>query len=336
MAIVFFCQSCGARFEVDPRMAGKRGHCKKCGQYMAIPRAEEIASMSSMPALAMAGAGAGVAAGAGRVGAADGASISSWLKAGVSQAVLDPITLDRMPIGYRRPSALDDAEDSKPYVLAQPMLENRGRVKVQDNVVVRAWRRQLGGLQKIFRKISQAAYLVSVPFLMILLLGVAIRNRQIALFGATVVVLLNIGRLVAGAANLAVVPFRDGVNPNKMRKPAWRVAEPALTIVLVVLAFTFIPWLSRGRSAKGSLLDRVRAGARELKQDMKGEVDRVVDVEKFGAQAQEKLKELGDKAKEFDINKLGAQAQEKPEQPGPSTKSGPTETSRPGGKSRQP
>ncbi len=280
MAIVFFCQSCGSRFEVDPRMAGKRGHCKKCGQQMTIPRAEQIASMSAIPALAMAGAGAGVA------GVADGASIGSWLKAGVSQAVLAPITIDRMPVGYKRPtkpSPLDDAEDSKPYVLAKPTHENRGRVKVRDNAVVRAWRRQLGGIQKLFRKISQAAYLVSVPFLMILLLGVAIKNRQMALFGATVVVLLNIGRLVAGAANLAVVPFRDGVNPNKMRKPAWRVAEPALTIGLVVLAFTFIPWLSRGRSAKASLIDRVRAGARDLKQDMKGEVDRVVDVEKLGA-----------------------------------------------------
>jgi hypothetical protein len=25
MGIVFFCQSCGARFEVNPQMAGKRG-----------------------------------------------------------------------------------------------------------------------------------------------------------------------------------------------------------------------------------------------------------------------------------------------------------------------
>ena len=39
---------------------------------------------------------------------------------------------------------------------------------------------------------------------------------------------------------------------------------------------------------------------------MKGEVDQVVDVDKLGAQAQEKLKELGDKAKDFDIEKLGA------------------------------
>ncbi len=77
MAIVFFCQSCGARFEVDPRLAGKRGHCKKCGQLMTIPRAEELSSMA-MPALAMAGVGAAVAAaGSNARGAAGGASVAS-------------------------------------------------------------------------------------------------------------------------------------------------------------------------------------------------------------------------------------------------------------------
>src|SRR5262245_18688302 len=128
MSIVFFCQSCGARFEVDPRMAGRRGHCKKCGQVMTIPRAEEIASMTAMPALAM--AGAGVAADGGPAGAAVGRSFASLLRAGISSAALAPITLDRMPIGYKRPtkpSPLDDAEDSKPYVLAQPVREARGR-----------------------------------------------------------------------------------------------------------------------------------------------------------------------------------------------------------------
>ena len=144
---------------------------------------------------------------------------------------------------------------------------------------------------------------------MILLLGVALKNRPMALLGATVVVLLNIGRLVAGAANLAVVPLRDGVNPGKMKKPVWRVVEPALTIGLVVLAFTFIPWLSSGKSAEGTIAERIRSGAQALKKDMKGEVGRVVDVEQLGAQAQQKLKELGDKAKEFDVEKLGAQAQ---------------------------
>ena len=323
MGIVFFCQSCGARFEVDPRMAGKKGRCKKCGQNMAIPRAEELASMAAMPALAAAAVGGGAVAGA--AAGAGGASIGSWLQRGVSKVALAPITLDRMPLGYRRPtqpSPLDDAEDSKPYALAQPVRKDRGRVRVQDNVVVRVWRRQLGGVQKFFRKINQAAYLVSVPFLMILLLGVVVGNRPMALFGATVVVLLNIGRLVAGGANLAVIPFRDGIDVKKMKKPLGRVIEPAVTIGLVVLAFTFIPWLSSGQSAKGSLADRVRSGARTLKKDMKGQVDQVVDVERLGAQAQEKLKELGDKASDFDVKKLGAQAQETLKELGSSSSGG--------------
>ena len=129
MNIVFFCQSCGARFEVDPRMAGKKGHCKKCGQYMSIPRAQEIASMAAMPALAMAGAGAvaGAAAGA---GAARRSAPGSRRE--ISQVGLAPITIDRMPAGCKRPStvAVDDAEDSKPYALAKPeCADRRGRVQ---------------------------------------------------------------------------------------------------------------------------------------------------------------------------------------------------------------
>jgi hypothetical protein len=234
--------------------------------------------------------------------------------------------MDRMPLGYKRPtkpSPLDDAEDSKPYALAQPVRESRGRAGRQDNAVLNLWRRQLGGFQKLFRKIYQAAYLVSVPFVMILMLGAVLGSRSMALFGATAVVLLNVGRLVAGVANLAVVPLRDGVNPGKMKKPAWRVAEPALTICLVFLAFSFIPGLRHGPSAKRSVADRIRSGARDLKKDMKGEVDRYVDVDKLGAQAQEKLKELGDKAKELDVNKLGAQAQEKLKELGDKAKSEP-------------
>src|SRR5215468_27711 len=92
MGIVFFCQSCGARFEVDPRMAGRKGRCKKCGQSMPIPRAEEIASMVSMPALAAAAAGAG-AVPSGRAAAP---SLASAPKGAVSKISLAPLTLDRV------------------------------------------------------------------------------------------------------------------------------------------------------------------------------------------------------------------------------------------------
>ena len=121
MGIVFFCQSCGARFEVDPRMAGKKGHCKKCGQYMAIPRAEEIASMAAMPALAMAGAGA-VAGPASRPAAAGPRrSGPGSARIPVKRAWRRSRSTGCRPAARSPPcSPLDDADDSKPYALANP------------------------------------------------------------------------------------------------------------------------------------------------------------------------------------------------------------------------
>ena len=282
MGIVFFCQSCGSRFEVDPRMTGKRGHCKKCGQIMTIPRGEEIASMSAIPALALAGGGAGPAAGGRPAGPAVGSSIGAWLQAGLSNAVLAPITLDRMPLGQRRPtkpSPLDDAEDSKPYVLAQPIREERGAVRPLDNVVLRVWRGQLGGIQRILRWINETAYLISVPFIMMILFGTAVRNRPMALLGAAVVVLLNIGRLVTAGASLAVVPLRDGFNWKKLKKPLRRVAEPALTIGLVVLAFLFIPFLSTGKPSTRGVAGRINAGLDALEKRALGELETAKAIE---------------------------------------------------------
>jgi hypothetical protein len=283
MGIVFFCQSCGARFEVDLRMAGKRGHCKKCGQVMTIPRTEEIASMSAIPALAMAGGGASPAA----AGPAGGASIQSALRAGISNINLAPLTVDRMSVGPMlfgrkkpaKPSPLDDAEDSKPYALAKPVRESRGAVRSHDNVVLRAWRGQLSWVNRVFRWINETAYLISVPFIMMLLLGVMVRNWPMAVLGAAVVVVLNIGRLVAGGAGLVVIPLRDGLHWKKLKKPLQRVAEPALTIGLVVLAFLFIPFLSTGKPSTKGVAGRINAGLEAMEKRALGELAADKEVE---------------------------------------------------------
>lgn len=120
------------------------------------------------------------------------------------------------------------------------------------------WHQRLGSIERLFRWINQTAYLVSVPFLMVLLLGIMVRNHHMAIVGATVVVVLNIARLVSGFANLAVIPFRDGFNLKRMKKPFRRFIEPAITIGLVGLAFALSPWLSRGGTNKGLLPGHMR------------------------------------------------------------------------------
>lgn len=303
MGIVFFCQSCGARFEVPPSLAARRGRCKRCGQAMEIPRAEQLASMVGMPALATAPAKSPVA---GRASApADAPSMSTWLKAAVSNVGLDALTVDRVPLGARKklaPSALDDAEDSKPYVLATPVNAGAGRgggTFGAGSAALAAWRREVGVVQRVFRWLNESAYLVSIPFIIILLFGVLSKSRSTALFGATFVVVLNLGRIVAGIANLAVVPLRDGFKTKKMKKPFRRVLEPVITIGLVYLAFTFIPWLSAGGTPQGSIKDRLRASAAGLGEEMKGELGttldktKSLDVDKLNAKVQSTLKSIG-------------------------------------------
>jgi DNA-directed RNA polymerase subunit RPC12/RpoP len=249
MSTVFYCQSCGARFKVDPRMAGKQGRCKQCGQQMTVPKSVEASSRAAKPKLAAVGAGR--------------APASSWLgEVQASQVSLAPLTIDRMP-AVKKPSMFpeDDLADSKPYLLADP--ERRGSGGQPASQVSGAkvlWRRQLGAIERFFRWINQSAYLVSVPFLMVLILGTMVRNHPLALLGAAVVVALNIARLISGVFNLAVVPFRDGINWKRLKKPIGRLIEPAMTIGLVGLAFAFIPWLSKGGTSKEILHGPVRAG----------------------------------------------------------------------------
>ena len=220
---------------------------------------------------------------------------------------LAPLSFDGIPKRPVKPSPLDDAEDSKPYVLEKPdRRDAHGHGSGPPNALVMAWRRETGLIQKVFRWMNQSAYLVSIPFIIILLFGIAVKTRPIALFGATFVVLLNIGRIAAGVANLAVIPLRDGLNMRKLKKPVRRVIEPVVTIGLVILAFTFIPWLAGSQPGTGTIIDRVESTAKTLGTEIKGEVGKVTDkaqdlnLDKLGAQAQSKLKGIVDKAQKVD------------------------------------
>jgi hypothetical protein len=293
MVIVFFCQSCGARFEVAAKMAGKKGHCKKCGQMMTIPLAEQLASMNSIPALAGAGVGVGSA----------GPSIGGWLRSGGMSAALAPITVDGMRFGSKKASRFDDVGDSKPYTLARPMPKSRGGASGSPNAVLGFWRRQVGKFQKVFRSLNETAYLLSIPFIMIILAGIVTKSRSTALFGATFVVVLSVGRIVAGLAGLASVPLRSGLDTGKMKKPFRRVVEPVVTIALVLAAFTFIPWLSRAGSSKGTVGERLKTNAKVLKAEMKGKVRKAadqaaeLDLESLSTSAQKKFKDVGDRVR---------------------------------------
>ena len=249
--------------------------------------------------------------------------MGDWLNASMSKIGLAPLSMKAIPKRAFLPSALDDAEDSKPYVLEKPDRRDRHvREGKPANVFVAAWRKDVGWIQRIFRWLNQSAYLASVPFIIILLFGIAVKAHSIAIFGATFVVLLNIGRIVAGAANLAVIPLKDGFDFRKYKKPLRRVIEPIVTIALVVLAFTFIPWLSTGKASTGTIAERLRSSAESLQTEIEGEVGRVkakakdLNLDKLGNDVVEKANKLGTQAQEK-LKGLGGAAGDDAAQPPP-------------------
>ena len=151
------------------------------------------------------------------------ASISAWLKAGLSQVGLAPLTLDRLRRPRCRPRSTTPRTPSPTPRQARWSRRAAGS-GAQDNVLVRLWRRELGGVQKVFRWLNESAYFVSIPFIIILLFGTAVKNRPIALFGATFVVLLNLGparRRRGGPASSSRSATGSMPGSSRSRPAAW-------------------------------------------------------------------------------------------------------------------
>jgi len=226
----------------------------------------------------------------------------NWLEAVSSQVALAPISMDGFRGLGNRPSPLDEPSIPGPYKLATapslPALDVAGGKAA--GAVTRGYRQGMGKVQKLFRWLNESAYLVSVPFLMCLLLGLAVRNHSLMVLGATAVVVLNIGRIAAGVANLVVIPFREspikGVlflippitffymaqNWYKMQRPVKRIVGPILTIGMVGLAFIAEPWLKGEGKSKGSIQDQAKAGVRSLKEGMEGKMGKIPNLNMDG------------------------------------------------------
>ncbi len=298
--IHFQCPACAAPFDVDERLAGRAGRCKKCGGRMKIPSASAAeavrayAAATAAPNRPQLSPIAPMAPSVPQPSLAAGRPIN-WLEAVNSQVALAPISMDGLWGLGNRPSPMDEPSIPGPYKLATapslPALDHVGGKPA--GAVTRGYRHGMGKVQKLFRWLNESAYLVSVPFLMCLLLGLAVGKQSLMGLGATAVVVLNIGRIVAGVANLVVIPFRESpiqgvlflIPPitffymaqhwHKMERPVKRIVGPILTIGLVGLAFLAEPWIKGEGKSQGSIQDQVKASARNLKKGMANQIGAV-------------------------------------------------------------
>jgi hypothetical protein len=180
------------------------------------------------------------------------------------------------------------ARDPRGYSLDQPRggrsiisFGRRGDSGPATWLVVK-WRAAITRILKLLRWIDAWAYLISVPFLVLLAVGVVVENGPLAQLGAVVVVLVNYGRFWTDLLALFVRPFKQSplhglaflFPPYALYFVAtrWRQVKPTLRrlatscipIVLVVLAYAFLPSVNPGVENVEGVGAKLEAGEKEL------------------------------------------------------------------------
>lgn len=150
------------------------------------------------------------------------------------------------------------------------------------NFMYTQWRKAVGGILRVLRFVDDWAYLISIPFLVLIVFAIAIGNRPLVHTGAVVVVLVNFGRFWTDLLALFVRPFKEGPvhglmfffppyaiffisrHWDKFQGTFRRLLTSFVPIVLVILAYAFIPVIDPSIQSAPTAREKLRLAGEEV------------------------------------------------------------------------
>jgi predicted Zn finger-like uncharacterized protein len=318
MFMLFTCEHCGARIKVDGRSQGKRGRCSKCGHVMVIPHIEahahEPAHASDAPFRLSPPDERPAAVHVPPPILVEPEHLERHvtseefhefeLTAGDANPEAAALASPEVRRGLRE---LDEFQkDPRPYNLVDGLeksfLARWDRGSGPAGWLVVKWRQGVGLILRLLRWIDDWAYLISVPFIILAIFAIAIQNRGLVHTGAVVVVLANYGRFWTDLLAIFVRPFKEGpihglaflfppygiyylwTRLDKFKPTLRRLITSCIPIVLVVLAYAYLPFVNpAAKDAKG-LPEKILSGERELiheiRDDLKEVEEKIPSLEK--------------------------------------------------------
>jgi len=339
MLIVFTCENCGKRFQVDERSQGKRGRCSHCGHVMRIPStaaalpAAPEAPLAPTPEAATATEEAPFRLSppeprpmvrpllSAPAPAPEPAAQQSVGPHGSVFALAAPLPGTPQQPGdhHVRFELLDEDADPASLLPVSPEIarglreleefekDRRGYNVVGDRngfffrlgnsrpagwLYVK-WRAAVGSVLKLLRWVDTWAYLISVPFLVLMIFGIVVANRAFVHTGAVVVVLANYGRFWADLIAFFLRPYKDGplqglaflfppytvyylnAHWDRMKPIVRRIATSCIPIVLVVLAYAFLASVNPAAEDVRGVGAKIRAGEQELRKEINSDLRKV-------------------------------------------------------------
>jgi hypothetical protein len=265
------------RFQVSDLLAGKSARCKRCGNGLRIPE----------PRVALASV---AASGLFRMGTAQPEQPSAAKpvpSASADRPSAEPTSLRLVPIPSldgvkpvpRTNARAWEGEESIEYEVDWPAAKPVAMAPTTNSKLF--WGR--GGIGEILliglRKISDFGYLISITFLLLVLLGIVLKQRELAIITAVVVVLTNITRLALDGFVLVTLAFRKGIlqgvlffippftfylayKSKVLREALRRFLAPALPMAFLLLLFVFVPRL-RGEESREDAVTKAEVSAQQ-------------------------------------------------------------------------
>ena len=150
------------------------------------------------------------------------------------------------------------------------------------------WRAGVTGILKILRFIDSWAYIISVPFLVMVLFAIVTSSRGLVHAGAVVVVLVNYGRFWTDLIAFFVRPFKEGpfqglaflfppytvyylfAHWDRMKPILRRMLTSCVPIALVILAYAFLASINPEVQDVHDVGTRLKIGTEVLEKDIHG------------------------------------------------------------------
>ena len=282
---------------MNARLGGKIGRCKKCGHRMTIPAAPPPAASVAASGMFRLGAVAPAEPPPSSPAESPQASEGAPNSPASSFLGLAPITEDFVkPVVPAKPEPVEESSSSlydfAPSVKVPSPFGQEQRFKPARRPTT-FYGTLIGRVLYILRKSNDFAYLISVPFMLLLLLGIVLKQQHLAILGVTWVIVLNIGRLAVNGFYLVILAFRNGpvegalffIPPltfyylarhwETMKPATLRFLGPAVLIVGAVLVFVCVPWFTGGDAGEDLLIgeqikDGIGAWAEEIQDKVEG------------------------------------------------------------------
>lgn len=302
------CRKCGERLVIPAPQAARQPAVARSGKVSVGSGTAAGGGSAGRAASSTRKSGVGAAEALRRSAGENTSRSIGWMDAVNSQVGLKPITMmAARVVSQKEIDEWDDPRSQYKVVIPSDMRKKPAVVTKPAEIAVATYFQGIRSYRQLFnlfvilsRWINETAYAISLIFLITAIVGSIMGKPSLVTMGLSMVVLLNVIQLAAGVFNLIAIQFRGNVakgllflfppitvfnlwkNWYRWQKPIGRITTPIVWLVVLAVAYRYIPWLNGTKKGPASFQEAVETIKKNVGETVK-------DLKQKGTDLKEKL-----------------------------------------------